>query len=71
MIETTDSEVKRVLQGQMAAKSSATFELFETIMGWADKARRMKIRTNADTPAMTAAIALGAEGIGYPPAYVF
>ena len=28
MIETTDSEVKRVLQGQMAAKSSATFELF-------------------------------------------
>ncbi|MEC7560925.1 MAG: pyruvate, phosphate dikinase [Pseudomonadota bacterium] len=65
MIETTDSEVKRVLQGQMAAKSSATFELFETVMGWADKARRMKIRTNADTPAMAkAAIAFGAEGIG-------
>ncbi len=65
MIETTDSEVKRVLQGQMAAKSSATFELFETVMGWADKARRMKIRTNADTPAMAkAAIGFGAEGIG-------
>ena len=63
-VETTDSEVKRVLQGQMAAKSSAT-ELFETVMGWADKARRMKIRTNADTPAMAkAAIAFGAEGIG-------
>ena len=51
--------------GALAPEKSATFGLYETVMGWADKARRMKIRTNADTPAMAkAAIAFGAEGIG-------
>ena len=65
MIETTDSEVQRVLSGALAPAKSATYGLYETVMGWADKARRMKIRTNADTPAMAkAAIAFGAEGIG-------
>ena len=35
------------------------------IMGWADKYRRMKVRTNADTPAdAKRAHELGAEGIG-------
>src|ERR1043166_3460022 len=34
-------------------------------MGWADKARKLKIRTNADTPADAAkAREFGAEGIG-------
>ena len=38
---------------------------FETIMKWADAARTMKVRTNADTPADTKkAVELGAEGIG-------
>ena len=38
---------------------------FATIMGWADKFRRLKVRTNADTPADAAkAVELGAEGIG-------
>ena len=45
MIETTDSEVQRVLSGALAPEKSATFGLYETVMGWADKARRMKIRT--------------------------
>jgi len=38
---------------------------FGTIMGWADKFRALKIRTNADTPADSKqAIKFGAEGIG-------
>ncbi len=38
---------------------------FETFMGWADKTRRMQIRTNADTPKdALQAKKFGAEGIG-------
>ena len=38
---------------------------FGTIMGWADKFRTLKVRTNADTPAdARKARELGAEGIG-------
>jgi pyruvate, orthophosphate dikinase len=38
---------------------------FSTLMGWADKVRKLKIRTNADTPAdATKAREFGAEGIG-------
>ena len=34
-------------------------------MGWADKYRRLQVRTNADTPAMAQqAVAYGAQGIG-------
>lgn len=38
---------------------------FATLMGWADKVRKLKVRTNADTPADSAkAREFGAEGIG-------
>ena len=38
---------------------------FATLMGWADKFRTLKVRTNADTPADAAkAREFGAEGIG-------
>ena len=38
---------------------------FDRIMGWADKFRKLKVRTNADTPAdAKKARELGAEGIG-------
>ncbi|HVK09564.1 MAG TPA: pyruvate, phosphate dikinase [Gemmataceae bacterium] len=38
---------------------------FATLMGWADKGRKLKVRTNADTPADAAkAREFGAEGIG-------
>jgi len=38
---------------------------FERIMGWADRIRRMRVRTNAETPSdARAARAFGAEGIG-------
>jgi pyruvate, orthophosphate dikinase len=38
---------------------------FKILMEWADKARKLKVRTNADTPHDTeVAIGFGAEGIG-------
>jgi pyruvate,orthophosphate dikinase len=65
LIESADSEVKRVLEGSLRPKSSYTYELFQTVMKWADKHRSLKIRTNADTPGMAKqAVAFGAEGIG-------
>lgn len=65
MIESADSEVKRVLEGGLKPSKSYTYELFQTVMKWADKHRTLKIRTNADTPAMARqAVAFGAEGIG-------
>lgn len=64
-IESTDSEVKQVLEGGLKASKSYTYELFQTVMKWADKHRTLKVRTNADTPAMAKqAVAFGAEGIG-------
>ena len=64
-IESADSDVKRVLEGGLKPSSSYTYDLFDTVMKWADKHRELKIRTNADTPAMAQqAVAFGAEGIG-------
>ena len=38
---------------------------FATIMGWADESRKLKVRTNADTPHdAEQAVKFGAEGIG-------
>ena len=40
-------------------------EAFETVLGWADDLRRLRVRANADTPAdATRAREFGAEGIG-------
>ncbi len=65
LIDSADSEVKRVLDGSLKPGKSYTYELFQTVMKWADKHRSLKIRTNADTPSMAKqAVAFGAEGIG-------
>lgn len=65
LIESADSEVKRVLEGSLKPEKSYTYELFNTVMEWSDKYRKLRIRTNADTPAMAqTAVAYGAEGIG-------
>jgi pyruvate,orthophosphate dikinase len=64
-IDSADSEVKRVLNGSLKPTQSYTYRLFETVMTWADKYRRLDIRTNADTPEMAQqAVTYGAEGIG-------
>ena len=54
-----------MLEGGLKPASSFTYELFKTVMKWADKHRSLKIRTNADTPLMARqAVSFGAEGIG-------
>lgn len=64
-VETAPSEVTQVLQGKLKADKSYTYQLFDKVMQWADKFRKMNIRTNADTPEQSKdAIALGAEGVG-------
>ena len=64
-IETTDSEVKRVLEGTLKASKSYTYQLYDNVMTWADKYRKLDVRTNADTPEMAKnAVSLGAQGIG-------
>ncbi len=64
-VDTAPSEVNQVLSGQRDAADCKTYQIFAKIMEWADKYRKMNIRTNADTPEQAAqAVTLGAEGIG-------
>ena len=64
-IATSPSEVRRVLAGEMKPEDSTWYGLYRTVMSWADRYRRLAVRTNADSPAMAAAaVRYGAEGIG-------
>ncbi|ADE55535.1 pyruvate, phosphate dikinase [Coraliomargarita akajimensis] len=64
-VETAPSEVNQVLNGKLKAKDSYTYQMYEQVMKWADKHRKLGVRTNADTPDQSkAAVAYGAEGIG-------
>lgn len=64
-IDNAPSEVIRVLSGKMKPAKSYTYRLFDTVMKWADKYRKLGVRTNADTPEQAKrAVQLGAEGIG-------
>jgi pyruvate, orthophosphate dikinase len=60
------SEVNQVLVDKiLKPEQSETFGRFKLIMDWANKYRKMKVRTNADTPTDShVARAFGAEGIG-------
>jgi pyruvate, orthophosphate dikinase len=54
-----------VMIGKVATVAPSMTGDFATLMTWADKSRKLKIRTNADTPADAAkAREFGAEGIG-------
>jgi pyruvate,orthophosphate dikinase len=62
---TIDGSTGQVLEGTVAMLQPELSGEFGTLMQWADSARRMKVRTNADTPAdARVARAFGAEGIG-------
>jgi pyruvate,orthophosphate dikinase len=65
-MEAQPSEIQRVLVSKtMKPERSELFRRFEKLMRWADGVRRLRIRTNADTPGDSAvARAFGAEGIG-------
>ncbi|MDR3683130.1 MAG: pyruvate, phosphate dikinase [Geothrix sp.] len=60
------SEVNQVLvDNRLKAGDSELYQRFAKVMAWSHEAKRMKVRTNADTPHdATVARAFGAEGIG-------
>jgi pyruvate,orthophosphate dikinase len=62
---TIDGSTGQVLAGKVPMREPALVGEFGTLMKWADKSRKLKVRANADTPAdARAAIKFGAEGIG-------
>ncbi|HEU4643822.1 MAG TPA: pyruvate, phosphate dikinase [Gemmatimonadaceae bacterium] len=64
-LPTIPSEVVRVLSGQMLGGDSRAYLSFARLLQWADEARVLRVRANADTPAdARMARAFGAEGIG-------
>ncbi|MGM4980204.1 MULTISPECIES: pyruvate, phosphate dikinase [Rhizobium] len=64
-IITIDGSTGQVLKGEVPMIQPELSGDFGLIMAWADRSRRMTVRTNADTPAdARAARSFGAEGIG-------
>jgi pyruvate, orthophosphate dikinase len=64
-IITIDGGAGQIMQGAAPMMKPEVTGDFATLMGWADAARRMKVRANAETPAdARAARSFGAEGIG-------
>ncbi len=62
---TIDGATGELLAGRVPMVEPELGADFATLMGWADEVRRMRVRTNADTPEdCRAARAFGAEGIG-------
>ncbi|MGQ0560751.1 MAG: pyruvate, phosphate dikinase, partial [Gemmatimonadota bacterium] len=62
---TVDGTTGRVLVGRVPTVEQELSDQFRRLMSWADEARRLKVRANADTPADARnARAFGAEGIG-------
>jgi len=64
-IVTVDGTAGQVMEGAIAMLEPELSGEFAVLMGWADAARRLRVRANADTPA-DARIArqFGAEGVG-------
>ena len=65
-VQTRPSEVLQVLIDRtLDAKNAPVYQEFAKMMNWADKYRRLGVRTNADQPDQSVnAVAFGAEGIG-------
>jgi pyruvate,orthophosphate dikinase len=62
---TVDGSTGQVLAGKVDMVQPELSGEFSTLIGWADKVRKLGVRANADTPAdAKAAVRFGAEGIG-------
>jgi pyruvate, orthophosphate dikinase len=62
---TVDGSTGQVLAGKVDMVEPQLSGEFATLIGWADKVRRLGVRANADTPTdAKAAVRFGAEGIG-------
>ena len=60
-----DGSTGKIYKGDIKTVEASVSGNFGRIMEWADKYRKLQVRTNADTPADAAnAIKYGAEGIG-------
>ncbi|HKM21869.1 MAG TPA: pyruvate, phosphate dikinase [Lachnospiraceae bacterium] len=60
-----DGSTGKIYLGDIQTEEAQIGGNFGRIMGWADKYRKLQVRTNADTPADARnAVKLGAEGIG-------
>jgi pyruvate,orthophosphate dikinase len=65
-LETQPSEVVQVLvEKTRKSEDAPMYRQFASLLGWADKTRRLAVRANADQPDQAAtAVAFGAQGIG-------
>jgi pyruvate, orthophosphate dikinase len=64
-LPTVPSEIVRVTSGGLKPADAPLYDAYSRLMQWADGARRLKVRANADTPRdATIARNFGAEGIG-------
>jgi pyruvate, orthophosphate dikinase len=65
-VDTTPSEVIRVLiEKNLDPKEAPVYQTYAKLMTWADSARKLRVRANADQPDQSiASVAFGAEGIG-------
>ena len=64
-IITIDGSTGDVIEGKVAMIEPELTGDFQTLMAWADAARRLKVRANAETPLdASTARGFGAEGIG-------
>jgi pyruvate,orthophosphate dikinase len=62
---TVDGSTGQVLAGKIDMVQPELSGEFSTLIGWADKVRKLGVRANADTPNdAKAAVRFGAEGIG-------
>ncbi len=64
-IITLDGTTGEVMLGDIPKTEASSSDDFQTLLSWADKHRRLRVRANAETPEDAAkARELGAEGIG-------
>jgi pyruvate,orthophosphate dikinase len=65
-LDTQPSEVVQVLvEKSRKPEDAPMYRQFASLLGWADKVRRLAVRANADQPDQAAtAVAFGAQGIG-------
>ena len=66
-VTTAPSEIVQVLVDRsLDGKKSATYQQYAKLMSWADEARNLGVRTNADTPEQVRnAVAFGAKGSAF------
>src|SRR5206468_2688438 len=64
-LELEESKLERARKGDESAREEKIWKAFDRLMTYADRARRLRVRANADTPDQARnARERGAEGIG-------